>query len=291
MPDYFIGVDGGGTNCRIRLADENLHTLAETRSGRSNLQLDGGHPAYRSIMDALPQLFADAGLTDAAAATTYGCFGMAGARLKSARDSFAERDWPLAGVEVLDDIDIARAGAHGGEDGAVIIIGTGSAGLHIAGRERHQVGGWGFHVGDTTSGAILGRALARRTVEATDGLKSGSALTAAILAHLGGSLDAVMDWSFRAKPADFGELVPLFFSYYEQGDPVARELMADELRQVDAFVDWFRARGASRMAVVGGLGTRLFPLLVERYGDFVMLPRHDPLHGALILARQTFGHH
>jgi glucosamine kinase len=112
-----------------------------------------------------------------------------------------------------------------------------------------------------------------------------------VLEHLGGDLNVVMDWSFRAKPADFGELVPLFFTFYEQGDPVAVELMEGELRQVDQFVEWFKARGAARMAVAGGLGLRLFPLFEARYGDFVMLPRHDPLHGALILARQTFGSH
>jgi glucosamine kinase len=47
VPRYFLGVDGGGTNCRIRLADADLKTLAEARGGRSNLQLEDGDPAYR----------------------------------------------------------------------------------------------------------------------------------------------------------------------------------------------------------------------------------------------------
>ncbi len=42
------------------------------------------------------------------------------------------------------------------------------------------------------------------------------------------------------------------------------------------------------MAVVGGFGQRLFPLLQERYGDFVALPLYEPLHGAVILAKQNF---
>lgn len=309
MPKLFLGVDGGGTNCRIRLADENLVTLADAAGGRSNLQIDNGDPAWHSITEGVRQVYAKAGIDFAQTRNTYACFGMAGGRLPSARDAFAARDWPFAGVVVYDDIDIARAGAHGGEDGAVIIVGTGSAALAMVDGVRHQCGGWGFHVGDQMSGAILGRELVRRAVEATDGLVPGSALTEAVVAKLGGSLDAVMDWSFpRAAgaagvannkvdnpatllgraPAEFGALMPLFFDYYEKGDPVALDLMELELNYIDNYVVWFKKRGAKKLAAVGGFGTRLYPLLIARYGEFIVTPRHEPLHGAVILAKQKF---
>lgn len=309
MPRYYLGVDGGGTNCRIRLADENLVTLADAGGGRSNLQIDNGDPAWHSITEGTREVFAKAGIDFAETRNTYACFGMAGGRLPSARAAFAARGWPFAGVEVYDDIDIARAGAHGGEDGGVIIVGTGSAALALVDGVRHQCGGWGFHIGDQMSGAILGRELVRRAVEAADGLVPGSPLTEAVIARLGGSLDAVMEWSFPKAagaagvpdnrvdnphtllgraPAEYGALVPLFFEYYEQGDPVAEELMQLELAYVDTYVNWFRARGVTRMAAVGGFGTRLYPLMMARYGDFIVHPRHEPLHGALILARQKF---
>ena len=306
MPSYFLGVDGGGTNCRVRLADENLATLADAGGGRSNLQIDNGEPAFRSISEGTKEVFAKAGIDFAETANTYACFGMAGGRLQSARTAFEARPWPFKGVKVFDDIDIARAGAHGGEDGAVIIAGTGSAALAMVKGTRHQCGGWGFHIGDQMSGAILGRELVRRTVEATDGLVSGSPLTEAVLAKLGGSNDAIMDWSFPKDdkpaapaagapntllgraPAEFGALMPLFFDYFEKGDPVAKELMDLQLSYIDNYVRWFKARGVGKMAAVGGLGTRLYPLMVARYGDFIVPPQHEPLHGAVILAKQIF---
>lgn len=289
MPRYYLGVDGGGTNCRVRLADENLNTLAEVRNGRSNLQIDDGEPAYQAISMGTREVFAQAGLDAAQMANTYACFGMAGARLISARDEFAARPWPFAAVKVYDDIDIAHAGALGGGDGAVIIVGTGSAGLAIVGGQRFQIGGWGFPVGDQMSGAILGRELVRITVEAEDGLVSGSDLTKAVVAQMGDN-DAIMDWSFKDErnPADYGALMPMFIDYFEKGDPIARQLMDLQFSYIDNYANWFKARDAKVMAIVGGFGQRLFPLLQQRYGDFVALPLYEPLHGAVILAKQNF---
>ena len=290
MARYYLGVDGGGTNCRIRLADADLNTLADAGGGRSNLQIEGGEPAFRSIMEGTREVFDKAGIDYSETADTFACFGMAGGRLPSAREAFERRPWPFAQVRVYDDIDIARAGALGGKDGGTVIIGTGSAALAVVNGERFQCGGWGFHIGDQMSGAILGREVVRYAVEAGDDLVPSSPLTEAVIARLGGSLDAVMEWSFAdRRPADYGALIPLFFEFFEQGDPVAQQLMAIELGYIDNYVAWFKQRGVKRMAAVGGFGTRLYPLLIERYGDFIVAPRHEPLHGAVILARQNFG--
>jgi glucosamine kinase len=306
---YYLGVDGGGTNCRIRLADENLVTLGEGRGGPSNLQIQNGEPAYRSILDGARAAFAAAGLGEADYKNAYGCFCMAGGRSIADRDTFERRPWPFAKVRVYDDIDAAHAGALGGEEGAVIIAGTGSAALAIVAGKRHQCGGWGFHIGDQMSGAILGRELVRRAVEATDGLVSGSPLTEAVVEALGGNIDAVMDWSFPKPvtpvefkapdgseqpvtigraPKAYGDFSRMIFDYFEKGDPVARELMELEMSYVDNYVRWFKQRGATRMAATGGVGERLFPMLVERYGSFIVKPLGDNLSGAVILAKQNF---
>ncbi len=310
MPRYYLGVDGGGTNCRVRLADENLKTLAEVKNGRSNLQIDDGEPAYRAISEGTRDVFLAAGIDYAETANTYACFGMAGGRMDTARAEFAARPWPFAGVQVYDDIDIAHAGALGGQEGGVIIVGTGSAAMSIVDGKRHQAGGWGFQIGDQMSGAILGRELARYAVEAEDGLVEASPLTRAVIATLGGDNQAVMTWSFGANyevriagldgsegyddlligraPAEFGKLMPLFIEYLEKGDPVAHRMLDLEMSYIDTYVRWFKAHNARVMAIVGGFGERLFPILQQRYGDFVALPKFEPLHGAVILARQNF---
>ena len=112
------GGDGGSGGSVWLLADENLNTLADAAGGRSNLQIDNGDPAFSSITEGTAEVFRKAGIDIADAKNTFACFGMAGGRLPSAREAFATRPWPFAAVQVFDDIDIALAGAHGGEDGA-----------------------------------------------------------------------------------------------------------------------------------------------------------------------------
>ncbi len=312
MRNFYLGVDAGGTRCRMRLSDQNLATLGEAiTQSPANLQVRRGDAAYGAVMELIETVFDRAGLDVGCASHTHACFGMAGARMKSAREAFAARDFPFASLLVVDDIDIARAGAHEGEEGAVLIIGTGSAGLGLVKGKRLQIGGWGFLVGDAMSGAILGRALLRKSLLAFEGIEQDSPLTKAVMDRFDNQPDRMMAWSFDnpeakkdlleqqenassadqtrptpARPADYGRFVHLFFDYYEKGDPVASELMQAELKSIDDHVRWFRQRGAKAVAVVGGLGQRLFPVLKERYGDLLVEPKSEPLHGALILARQ-----
>lgn len=329
MARYYLGVDGGGTNCRVRLADADLRTLAEsTIRDASNLQIEAGDAAYANIQKGVDEVLRKAGLDRADLKSAYACFCMAGGRSDSDRNAFAARSWDVAAVRVYDDIDAAHAGALGGGEGAVIIAGTGSAALAIVDGVRHQCGGWGFHLGDQMSGAILGRELLRRAFEAREELVPGSPLTEAALEKLGGDLQHIMDWSFPVKaivpkdrgrplppeadalevivkpciaggreftefvigraPVDYGEFSHLIFEYHKRGDPIAKELIELQLGYVDNYVRWFKKRGATRMAPTGGVSAGMYDLLVERYGDFIVKPQDDNLSGAVILARQNF---
>ncbi len=298
----------------MRLADENLTTLAEIVSDSPvNLQLRDGAAAYDTVIDAIPRVFERAGIDVAEAQNTYACFGMAGARLPSARLAFGARDFPFASLEVLDDVDIARAGAHEGEDGAVLIIGTGSAGFGMVDGKKLQVGGWGFLIGDTMSGAILGRELLRKSIAAHEGMTQPTPLSKAVMQRFDNDPGKMMAWSFdnpdavadalhdehqglepahgfsrHARPTDYGRFVPMIFEYLEHGDEMAKELLKFELDAIDTYVSWFTARGTKALALVGGLGQRLHPLIKKKYGDIIVQPKAGPLHGALILARMAF---
>ena len=318
MGHMYLGVDGGGTKCRMRLCNAKLEVLAEDMiHSPANLQLRHGEAAYAVTLELIDRVYAKAGLDKSTCAITRACFGMAGARMKSARDKFAARPFPFASVNVVDDIDIARAGAHAGEDGAVLIIGTGSAGLALIDGKRLQIGGWGFLVGDSMAGATLGRELLRISLLAHEGIEQATPLSKAVMARFDNRGDKLMAWSFdnenalaelkeqqntmdkngqslisdfmsiHARPSDYGAFVPMIFDFYDLGDALAKRLMAYELASIDQFVSWFLAHGAKSIAVVGGLGQRLYPMLKKIYPEVLVPPKADPLQGAIILAAQT----
>ncbi|MBU1176036.1 MAG: hypothetical protein KKH72_11595 [Alphaproteobacteria bacterium] len=313
MPKYYIGVDGGGTNCRIRLTDADLNVLAEATTRKSsNLQVRGGNAAYEAVTELTAAVFAKAGLDISEAEHAAACFGMAGARMKSARQAFQERDFPFENLVVYDDIDIARAGAHGEGDGGVMIIGTGSAAMALVDGKRHQSGGWGFFIGDTMAGAILGRELLRRSLIAHDGLIPKTPLTEAVMARFGNDGDRLMAWSFDnedaraaveatlpdgvkpthpvpARPVDYGGFTLLFTEYLAKGDPLAAELLEFELDAIAEYVDWFRSIGTRSIAIVGGFGHSIMAHIRARFGDIIVEEEPVSLTGAIILARQHFG--
>lgn len=313
VPKYYIGVDGGGTKCRMRLTTETLQVLAEAITDHpSNLQVRNGDAAYEAITGLIEVVFAKAGLDVSEAANAAACFGMAGGRLESARADFEARSFPFKALRVYDDIDIARAGAHGESDGGVMIIGTGSAAMALVGGTRYQAGGWGFHVSDTMSGAILGRELLRRSLLAHDGLIPKTPLTEAVMARFGNQGSRMMDWSFdnedardamvrnlpmgtkpthsvNARPVDYGSFAKMVTEYLAMGDPMAEELLTFELDAISHFVEWFRGCGAKSIAIVGGLGHSLMPSIKAHFGDIIIEKEPEPLAGAIILARQNFG--
>ena len=313
MPKYYIGVDGGGTNCRMRLTDTNLNILAEAATRKSsNLQVRGGNAAYEAVTELLAEVFDTAGLDRSESRFAAACFGMAGGRLKSARKAFQERDFPLENVIVYDDIDIARAGAHGESDGGVMIIGTGSAAMALVDGKRYQVGGWGFLIGDTMAGAILGRELLRRSLLAFDGLEPKTPLSEAVMAKFDHDGDTLMAWSFDnvsarealvamlpegvepthpvpARPVDYGEYTRMFTAYLEKGDPLAKELLEFELDAIAQYVDWFRSVGTKSIAIVGGFGHSIMTHIKQRFGDIILEKEPVSLSGAIVLARQNFG--
>ena len=59
--DLFLGVDGGGTQCRARLADRAGRILGEGVAGPANLRL-GLEASLAAVLDAARQCLAEAGL-------------------------------------------------------------------------------------------------------------------------------------------------------------------------------------------------------------------------------------
>ena len=77
---------------------------------------------------------------------------------------------PFASMVVDTDAYASWLGAFGGRDGAILILGTGAAGLAVVEGRRTNVGGWGAEIADDGSGMAIGRTALRRSLWALEGM-------------------------------------------------------------------------------------------------------------------------
>lgn len=88
-------------------------------------------------------------------------------------------------VFVVEDSDVALAGATGGSDGMLIYSGTGSVALGISRTgKRVKCGGWGYLLGDEGSGYSIGLAALQRICKVLDGRISSSGLKDVVMESL-----------------------------------------------------------------------------------------------------------
>ncbi|BBE72482.1 BadF/BadG/BcrA/BcrD ATPase family protein [Oharaeibacter diazotrophicus] len=279
----FLGIDGGGTTCRARLADAAGRRLGEGAGGPSNITTDLPRAAA-SILEAARAALAAAGLDDGAFGRIRAGFGMAGGNAPREAAALAAWSFGFAAQTVASDADVACLGAHGGRDGGILILGTGSQGAALVAGRSVTVGGWGFALSDGGSGAILGRAAARRALTGHEEIEPASAFTRAVMARFEASPPRMLAWALKAIPRDWAELAPPVFEHAAAGDPVASALLADHVDEVAALLDRLVELGAGRIALMGGLAAPTRPHLPARFDAVLVEPDGDALDGALALA-------
>ncbi|HVJ55277.1 MAG TPA: BadF/BadG/BcrA/BcrD ATPase family protein [Aliidongia sp.] len=286
--DLFLGVDGGGTGCRARLVDAAGNRLGEGKGGPANIRLSL-EVSWGQILAAMDQALGRAGLDRDALPRIHAGLGLAGITGPADSARVASAAPPFASIAAETDSHTACLGAFGGQDGAILIIGTGSAGYAFVGGQSHQVGGWGFEVSDDGSGAQIGREAVRAALCAHDGLGPASGLTGAVMTRLGGHPAEIVAWVNGARPADYGSLAPLAFEWAATGDAVAIGLIRQAADHVDHFARRLTRLGAARIALMGGLAPALGGWLSPWLRSLLAEPEGDAMDGAVLLARRTAG--
>lgn len=164
---FYLGIDGGGSRCRARLETADGRALGSGFSGPASMRL-GFETVRAAIMSATRQALAEAGLPEEALACTFAGIGLAGTGQSGAREALELWRHPFAGAWFEGDGYLAMLGAFGGEDGSIVIVGTGSIGLSYQDKVV-RIGGYGFPVSDEGSGADLGLNAIRHALRTLDG--------------------------------------------------------------------------------------------------------------------------
>ncbi len=286
MVDFVLGIDGGGTSCRAALARADGVVLGRAKAGAANIRTDLTG-ARTSIVEAARRAFAEAGQDPDLVSHTPAVLGLAGANVGTYRQQL-QAILPFSRSRVATDAEIALEGAVGAGDGAMAILGTGSAYMVRKGGKSRAIGGWGFQVGDQGSGARVGRDLLEQTLLAYDGIREGSPLTREMLAVFRDRPEDVVEFTTNAKPGDFGGFAPKVFDHAQKGDAVAVWIVDRAVADVEAALGALDLSDDAPLCLLGGLAPLYAPRLSERFRGLLREPLGDALSGAVRMAARAF---
>ena len=284
---FILGIDGGGTGCRAALATPDGRVLARAASGAANIRTDLEN-ARIHIVEAVQHAFAAAGHDPALMAQTPALLGLAGANVGTYGEQL-RAILPFRRSRVESDAEIALEGAVGAGDGAIAVLGTGSAYRVRRGGVSRAIGGWGFQVGDQASGARIGRDLLEQALLAHDGIREASPLTRDIMGVFHDSPGEVVAFALAATPRDYAAFAARVFGHAAEGDAVGRHIVANAVADIEAALAALDLRDGEALCLLGGLAGLYAPLLGPRYRARLSRPQGDALDGAVRMAVRLFG--
>lgn len=288
----FVGVDGGGTKSVIRLEDVAGNLLGETVSGPANICISV-EQAWQSILFALTQLLNNLTLNQSEYELHVG-MGLAGTELIQAYDAFIKFPHTFNSLIVKSDAHIACLAAHGGRDGAIIIVGTGVVGYQIIQQKIYKVGGWGFPHDDDGGGAWLGLQAIKIVLRWLDKRMAESNLAQAIFAYFNYDRDKIIHWSRHATATLYATLAPLVIQQAQLGDDAAQRLLKEAGKIIDHLgltllnqVSDAARRGAIPLSFIGSITPFLQPYLSEELKAHVCDSKYCSAKGAILMVQDA----
>lgn len=284
-PPYYLGIDGGGSKCKVILTDDTFTVLAEGLGGPAN-PLRGMDIATQSILAATNQALEQARLPASTLSQLIVGAGLAGVNIPEYHQLFSSWQHPFANLYLTSDLHVACMGAHQGNDGAVIICGTGSCGLAAVKGQILEVGGHGFPYGDSGSGAWFGLQLLQRVLRSKDGLVGPTLMTDLLQQQLGlTDTLAIASYFMHASATEYARLAPLVFTAAAQQDAQAQQIIVEGASHINAIATRLMTLSPPAITLIGGLAPKLEPYLEPGIRALIQPAIEPPELGAVWFAR------
>lgn len=281
----FLGVDGGGSRCRVRIRDASGSLLGEALGGSANVYQDFDK-AFATIVQTSEEAAAKAGV---AIGDIHAGLGLAGLITSVESERLLKLRLPFATVAADNDAAAACLGAFNGGDGGIVIAGTGSIGFGLVEGQRLMFGGWGFALGDHGSGAWVGHHAARRAALVIDGLLQPTPLIEKVMAVAGNNRKDLTLWSETATPKDFAQFAPAVFQCAASGDVLAMTIVIEGAQAISNLGRALVASGARQLCLLGGLSQVYLSYLDADVRRALVAAKADAVDGAILMARKAQG--
>ena len=291
---YFLGIDGGGTKTAFVLRDRDGNIVRQVTLGASNPN-DVGMEKCRKILEMGISEVCDR--LDRRQISLFA--GLAGAgvsyKAKVIKEFLAELGFGR--YHCGGDTENAMERALGGQDGLVVILGTGMIGYVQKNKERRRIGGWGFLLDSGGSGYNLGRDALESALRMVDGRGVSTELLSLIEKKLGGPLTAAIADLYKGGKRCIAQFAPLVFEACGHGDPEAAAILERNMAAVAEVIETgrrFLKDDSAPVILCGGLChqqaqlDRVFQKLLKDVEiEYLTTPM---VEGAVMLAKKEAEH-
>jgi len=292
-----IGIDSGGTSCRVVLCDQTGKVLRKCTVPGHNPNADGFDALEESFRQGLSNVLADFdGLSCAIDAIHVGAAGGEGGNRQILEDLLRRLLPNAKSVSVSSDALIALSAGLGRKGGGVLIAGTGTVGFLRMGENLPRFGGWGYQVDKGGSGWHLGRDGFRAAMAGYDAGLPATALTQLFEEHLHMTMSAAIPALYRGE-VTLSACAPLVFEAAGKGDAIALQILRENAACLAETISRMHTKFNAPLTVVltGGLlreGTLYLEMLRAQVAHLpveLMIPSQPPLFGAVCMAAAKAG--
>jgi len=283
----FMGIDGGGTKCRVRIESETGQLLGVGLGGTANPS-QGIIKVANSIITATEMALNEAGLPMSCMKNLIVGAGLAGLHLTKYQQMMEEWAHPFKSFYLTDDLQTALLGAHQGEDGAVIIVGTGFSAMSHVNGEKTAIGGYGFLMAEHCSGSWIGHQAVQAALLDFDHLGENTLLTEMLENKFNGRGCQLANTFVGSSPKDYGALAPLVFIAAEKQDLVALKILRESREFITRVIELLAKNNPVRMSLVGGIAEQLKPSFTREVLEQLSDPKQSPEQGAIHFAKTQY---
>ena len=180
---YYIGVDGGGTKTKFALYDDSGTLLKEVTLGTCHILQVERNEIVSILKEGISSLLDSMNKDNLKIGIGLAGYGQNPILRKEIEDICDEAFMNIP-YYLTNDVETALTGALNGEDGLMVISGTGSIALAKLSNQQIRCGGWGYSLGDEASAYWIAKKMLAIFCKQSDGRLSKTYLYESLKKHL-----------------------------------------------------------------------------------------------------------
>jgi len=297
--NYFLGIDGGGTKTKCVCIDDNLNIIYELEGSPSNPLTFGYENSASVLINLIEQI--------TKRWNVFHCtLGISGCGRKENSENLRkalikkskEKKIILPEFNITSDIEIAHEGAFHGNDGTILIIGTGSILFSKKKGKTFIAGGYGRLIGDEGSGYSIGKKGLQAASKNFDGRFDKTMLTDILKKNFSINSRDELIKSIYNNNLEIQNFAPYVINAAAKKDKIAISILEEESEEILLLIKTAKKfwNENFRLCLIGNLITsnNFYSKLIKekikkRFKEIkIIKPKFTPEFGAALLAKKIY---